>query len=78
MGLLSSTFYANLQHKQGHFYPKNKFQEVTEKNINVLHTEMQRYYSKFKYRNLKTPWKSIKVTLFHSTAALAGNDTFFA
>ena len=55
MGLLSSTFYANLQHKQGHFYPKNKFQEVTEQNINVLRTEMQRYYSKFKYRNLKTP-----------------------
>ena len=28
---------------KGHFYPKNKFQEVTEKNMNVLHTGMQGY-----------------------------------
>ena len=34
---------------KGHFYPKNKSQEVTEKNMNVLHTGMQGYYSKFKY-----------------------------
>ena len=32
-----------------YFYLKNKFQEVTEKNVNVLYTEMQGYYSKFKY-----------------------------
>ena len=24
---------------KGHFYPKNKFQEVTEKNMNVLHIQ---------------------------------------
>ena len=35
---------------KGYFYPKNKFREVTEKKyINDLHTEMQGYYSKFKY-----------------------------
>ena len=34
---------------KGHFYPKNKFQEVTEKNKNVLNTGIQGYYSKFKY-----------------------------
>ena len=28
---------------------KNKCQEVTEININVLYTEMQGYHSKFKY-----------------------------
>ena len=31
-----------------YFYLKNKFQKVTEKNTNVLYTEMQAY-SKFKY-----------------------------
>ena len=30
-------------------YLKNKSQQVTEKNINVLYTEMQGYYSQFKY-----------------------------
>ena len=34
---------------KGHFSPKSKFQEVTEKNMNVLHKGMQGYYSKFKY-----------------------------
>ena len=34
---------------KGHFYPKNKFQEVTEKIMIVLHTGMQGYYSEFKY-----------------------------
>ena len=34
-----------------YFYLKNKFQEVMEKNTNVLHTEMQGYYNKFKYWN---------------------------
>ena len=28
---------------KGHFYLKNKFQEVTEKNMNVLHKGMQGY-----------------------------------
>ena len=45
MGLATLTFQANLS--KGHFYPKNKFQKVTEKN--VVHTEMQGYYNKFKY-----------------------------
>ena len=33
----------------GYFYLKNKFQEVTENNMNVLDKGMQGYYSKFKY-----------------------------
>ena len=34
---------------KGHLYPKNKIQELTEKNMNVLHTGIQGYYSRFKY-----------------------------
>ena len=30
--------YANLQARVIYKYPKNKIQEVTEKNMNVLHT----------------------------------------
>ena len=43
---------------KGYFYFKNKFQEVTEKNIHVLYTEMQGYFIKFKYWNLK---KTLKI-----------------
>ena len=32
---------------KAHLYPKNKIQEVTEKNMNVLHTGIQGYYSRF-------------------------------
>ena len=44
-----------LIYKQGPFLFWKKFQEVTEININVLHTEMEGYYyySKFKYWNQK-------------------------
>ena len=41
-----------------YFYPKNKFEEVTEKNINVLYTEMQGYYIKFKNCNFE---KTLKI-----------------
>ena len=41
-----------------YFYLKNKFQEVTEKNVNVLYTEMQGYYSNFKYWNFQ---KTLKI-----------------
>ena len=34
---------------KGHLYPKNKLQEVTGKIMNVLHTGIQGYYSRFKY-----------------------------
>ena len=36
-------------YKQELYLLKNKCQEVTEKNVNVLYTEMQGHYSKFKY-----------------------------
>ena len=48
-GLPTLTFLCKFTSK-GHFYPKNKFQEVTVKNMNVIHTGMQGYYRKFKYK----------------------------
>ena len=37
----------------GHFCPRNKFQEVMENYMNVLHKGMQGFYSKFKYWNFR-------------------------
>ena len=61
MGLLWSTFHANLQAlSKGHFYPTNKFQELTEKNMNVLHT-VQGYCTvvSLNIESLEKPWKLI-------------------
>ena len=70
MGLLCSIYQSNPKswgyfdrsfmqtYSKDYFYLKKKFQEVTEKNTNVLHTEMQGYYSKFIRWNLK---KTLKI-----------------
>ena len=47
MGLFWSTFYANLQARVISIL-KTSFKKFEKKNINVLRTEMQGYYSKFK------------------------------
>ena len=41
-----------------HFCPRNKFQEVMENYMNVLHKGMQGFYSKFKYWNFR---KTLKI-----------------
>ena len=46
-----------MQFYKQELYLKNKCQEVTEININVLYTEMQGYYSKFKYESFKKTFK---------------------
>ena len=51
-GLLWSTFYANLQARATSIL-KTNFKKLWKKNKNVLHTEMQGYYSKFKHWNLR-------------------------
>ena len=52
----------------GHFYPKNKFQEVIWKKYGYSR-EMQGCYPKFNLNieNLEKPSKSINVTPSHST-----------
>ena len=58
MELLWLTFYANLQARTISNL-KTSFKKLyTEKNINILYTEMQGYYSKFKYWNFK---KTLKI-----------------
>ena len=63
-------------YKQGLFLSWKQISRSYRKNINVLHTKMQGYFSKFKYRNFKKPWKSIKVTPFHTSKISIMNFEF--
>ena len=55
-----------MQIYKGHFYPKNKFQENTEKKWRNI-KDCRDIIVSLNIEMFEKPWKSIKVTQFHST-----------